>query len=107
MRFQEKHEFEVAEEGAIWTIAGIPLPTSLRPIKIKPPPNDAEEEEEEEGNRLEMTPRQKEARIPERLSCPPAPKKPKPSLRCNPSRVEFFSPPDLESVFIRRVERTK
>ncbi|XP_073103317.1 cyclin-dependent protein kinase inhibitor SMR6-like [Elaeis guineensis] len=103
MRFQEKHQFEAAEEGTIWAIAGIPLPSPLRPIKIKPPQNDAEEEED----MLNMTPRQKEARIPERLSCPSAPKKPKPSLRCNPNGVEFFSPPDLESVFIRRVERTK
>ncbi|KAG1342827.1 Cyclin-dependent protein kinase inhibitor SMR6 [Cocos nucifera] len=105
MRFQEKHQFEAAEEGTIWTIAGIPLPAPLRPIKIKPSQNDAEKEEE--ADMLDMTPRQKEAKIPERLSCPPAPKKPKPSLRCNPNGVEFFSPPDLESVFIRRVEKAK
>ncbi|EPS71845.1 hypothetical protein M569_02922, partial [Genlisea aurea] len=54
---------------------------------------------EEEGN-FPATPTAPDSRIPERLVCPPAPKKRKAvSLgRCYGGR-EFFNPPDLESIF--------
>lgn len=58
------------------------------------------------------TPTGEESRIPTQLSCPPAPRKRRPpSSKCHltmapaAAAVEFFTPPDLESVFVRRIER--
>lgn len=56
-------------------------------------------EVEEEGC---MTPRHSRCRIPEKLTCPPAPKK-KPfyvSERSPPKEGYFFVPPELESLFV-------
>lgn len=74
----------------------------LRLISTKP----RDEEYEDEDEKRSTTPTGKEARIPERMHCPPAPRKspPKPSCQFNGVR-EYFTPPDLESVFIRHVER--
>ncbi|XP_061991562.1 cyclin-dependent protein kinase inhibitor SMR6-like [Rosa rugosa] len=100
-----------------WVIAGIPLRAPLKPIYTIANPvaditeanhggGDVEQEEEECGS---TTPTAAEARIPTRLTCPPPPRKRKPAAasKCNYGSVrEFFTPPDLESVFIRRhVER--
>uniref|UniRef100_A0A5B7C526 Putative cyclin-dependent protein kinase inhibitor SMR3-like n=1 Tax=Davidia involucrata TaxID=16924 RepID=A0A5B7C526_DAVIN len=104
MGFSEKpHEMDgsVESEGKKWVIAGIPLLTQLKPIFTTP----ADKEGENEGE-FSTTPTAEEARIPTRLSCPPAPRKQKPSSRCHYNGVkEFFTPPDLETAFIRRVER--
>eukprot|EP00268_Persea_americana_P019083 TRINITY_DN19768_c2_g1_i1.p1 TRINITY_DN19768_c2_g1~~TRINITY_DN19768_c2_g1_i1.p1 ORF type:complete len:135 (+),score=18.33 TRINITY_DN19768_c2_g1_i1:134-538(+) len=47
------------------------------------------------------TPKAQRFRIPEPLSCPPAPKKRKVALHCSPdkSSIPFFNPPDLELFF--------
>lgn len=85
-----------------WVISGIALRSPLKPVFTKPQEkNDADEE-------FSTTPTYAESRIPSRLSCPPAPKKRKPapaSRSCHYGGVkEFFNPPDLETIFIRRVE---
>lgn len=83
-----------------WVIGGIELRSPLRPIFTMPmEKSDAEEE-------CSTTPTSAESRIPRKLPCPPAPKKQKPaSSRCHYGGVrEFFCPPDLETIFIRRVE---
>ncbi|OVA20788.1 hypothetical protein BVC80_887g79 [Macleaya cordata] len=92
-------------EGKKWVIVGIPIRAPLRKIRTKKMEiKDIDSEEEE----CSTTPTSKEARIPERLPCPPAPRKRRPSSRCNFNGVrEFFTPPDLDSVFIRHVERAK
>ncbi|KAK9934558.1 hypothetical protein M0R45_021697 [Rubus argutus] len=90
-----------------WVLAGIPL---LKPIYTIANPvveitegNHGGDVEEECGS---TTPTGAEARIPTRLTCPPPPRKRKPASKCNYGSVrEFFTPPDLESVFIRHVER--
>lgn len=84
-----------------WVLsAGISLRASLKPVFTKP----AERTDADED--FPTTPTYAEARIPTRL-CPPPPKKrkPAPSRSCNYGGVrEFFNPPDLETIFIRRVD---
>lgn len=96
--------------GKKWAVAGISIRAALKPISMKQRLKVREtgegggtnvEEEEEEGSSRPTTPTAREARIPDSLPCPAAPRKrrPRPS-RCNMSRArEFFTPPDLESVF--------
>lgn len=89
------------EENKKWVIAGIAILAPLRSISTKPR-EDSEDEEE-----FSTTPTARGSRIPERLPCPPAPMKRREKSTCNyNSGREFFNPPDLESVFIRHVERT-
>ncbi|KAA8533196.1 hypothetical protein F0562_033271 [Nyssa sinensis] len=88
----------VESEGKKWIIAGIPFRTPLKPIFTKP----ADKERDNEDGECSTTPTAEETRIPATLSCPQAPRKRKPSSRCHYSSVrEFFTPPDLETVFIR------
>ena len=90
-----------------WVIAGISLRAPLKPIYTNPvaeitQENHDVEEEEEEEECGSTTPTASEARIPTRLTCPPPLRKRKTAAsKCNYVR-EFFTPPDLESVFIRR-----
>ncbi|KAJ0094821.1 hypothetical protein Patl1_16055 [Pistacia atlantica] len=91
-------------EGKRWLIAGIPLRAPLKPIYTR----SGEKELDNNGDDEECstTPTSHEARIPPKLPCPPAPRKRKSTLKCNYSGVrEFFTPPDLETVFKRHVER--
>uniref|UniRef100_A0A5B7C442 Cyclin-dependent protein kinase inhibitor SMR6 n=1 Tax=Davidia involucrata TaxID=16924 RepID=A0A5B7C442_DAVIN len=94
---------ESESEGKKWVLAGIPLRTPLKLICTNPVDN--KERENEDDEECSTTPTAKEARIPTRLSCPPPPRKQKPSSSCHYNGVrEFFTPPDLETVFIRRVQ---
>lgn len=112
MGYQEiKHQVEVSSaqeaEGRIWMIAGISLRAPLKPIKTrKISGRDSSEEVEDIKLDIETmkTPTEREARIPEEQHCPPAPKKMKPSLRCCLDGIQFFSVPDLESMFIPHQE---
>lgn len=89
------------KDGKKWVIAGIPLRAPLKPIHTSSP-----EEWPTSDGQLEdcsTTPTGEERRIPNKLTCPPAPRKRKPSLKCNYGGVrEFFTPPDLETVLIQR-----
>ncbi|OVA20633.1 hypothetical protein BVC80_1065g192 [Macleaya cordata] len=90
-------------EGKKWVVAGIPLRTPLRPIST----NKMEEEDDFEEQGRSTTPTAEEARISERLPCPPAPRKRRPSLKCQRNDAkEFFNPPELESVFMSHFERS-
>ncbi|KAJ8750280.1 hypothetical protein K2173_014195 [Erythroxylum novogranatense] len=87
-------------EAKKWVIAGISIRTSLKPISTRPRVKESDDgyggDDTEECS---TTPTAKEARIPERLPCPPAPRKRRPS-RCHYNGVrEFFTPPDLDTVF--------
>lgn len=106
MGFSKKSQTEVGldSEGKKWVIAGIAIRTSLKPVNTKPRGKDGEDEDEEA---FSTTPTARESRIPERLPCPPAPRKRRPpSSRChfNGAR-EFFTPPDLDTVFKIHVEK--
>ena len=99
MGFSKKTQVDsgLDSEGKKWVITGIGIRTSLKPVNTKTRVKDCDDEEQEE---FSTTPTAKEARIPDRLPCPPAPRKRRPSSRCNYSGVrEFFTPPDLETVF--------
>ncbi|XP_050224620.1 cyclin-dependent protein kinase inhibitor SMR6 [Mercurialis annua] len=104
MGFSKKTQADsgLDSEAKKWVIAGIAIRTSLKPINTKTRAKNEEEESEEEH-----TPTAKESRMPERPSCPPAPRKRRPASRCNYNNSvrEFFTPPDLESVFKCYVEK--
>ncbi|KAK3033068.1 hypothetical protein RJ639_035694 [Escallonia herrerae] len=104
MGLSKKHhqvEGVIESEGKKWVIAGIAIRAPLRSISTKPREEYAEEHEEP----CSTTPTAKESRIPERLACPAAPRKRRPARTCHYGGVrEFFTPPDLESVFMRHVE---
>lgn len=100
MGFSKKAQAETGleSEAKKWVIAGISV-RSLKPINTKQRGKENDDVEEEEAERS-TTPTAKEARIPEKLRCPPAPRKRRPSRCNNFSGVrEFFTPPDLETVF--------
>lgn len=112
MGISEKVQVEMGlePEGKKWFITGIPLRSHLKPIatnRLERLVGDGEGEgEEEEG--CSTTPTAEESRIPRVLSCPPAPKKKKPAPKCHFSGArEYFNPPELDSVFVRRPERAK
>ncbi|KAL5759916.1 hypothetical protein ACOSQ2_018754 [Xanthoceras sorbifolium] len=96
-------------EGKRWVIAGIPLRAPLKPIYTSPVETnelDNGDGDKETFSSSSTTPKSEEASIPARLTCPPAPRKRQSSLKCNFSGVrEFFTPPDLETVFIHHIER--
>ncbi|MED6194649.1 hypothetical protein PIB30_030502 [Stylosanthes scabra] len=96
---------------------GIALRAPLKPIYTVIPmdqkgkENEEHQEHEEEEFSTSTTPTGEEAKLPTTFNCPPAPRKRKPTLKCNYLRGggsrggarEFFTPPDLETVFIRHV----
>ncbi|MED6217659.1 hypothetical protein PIB30_019792 [Stylosanthes scabra] len=125
MGFSEKPP-QIKEGGGLdsdnnnrkWVIAGIALRAPLKPIftvipvdqKEKEQQEHEEHEKQQEGFSTSTTPTGEEARLPTTFKCPPAPRKRKPSLKCNylgggdgGGAREFFTPPDLETVFIRHV----
>ncbi|CAJ1946675.1 unnamed protein product [Sphenostylis stenocarpa] len=90
---------DLESESKKWVIAGIAV-RSLKPINTKRVGGCDNNNDNEDG--LCTTPTAKESRIPENLSCPPAPRKCRPPSKCNGANGsvrEFFTPPDLESVF--------
>ncbi|KAK7266008.1 hypothetical protein RIF29_18647 [Crotalaria pallida] len=93
----------VEPESKKWVIAGIAV-KSLKPINTKGRGKENEEEDEDGST----TPTAKESRIPEKLPCPMAPRKRRPT-KCNNNNfngvIEFFTPPDLETVFKFHVEK--
>ncbi|KAM5581710.1 cyclin-dependent protein kinase inhibitor SMR6 [Rosa sericea] len=96
----------IESEGKKWVIAGISVRASLKPIKTKTRRAKESEEGSEEEEAGSTTPTAKEARIPEKFSCPAAPRKRRPASVCNFSGVrEYFIPPDLETVFKLHVEK--
>ncbi|XP_059643076.1 cyclin-dependent protein kinase inhibitor SMR6-like [Cornus florida] len=103
MGFSKKHQpnGSLESEGKKWVIAGIAICAPLRSISTR-----AEEKEcDDNDNERSTTPTTRESRIPKSLRCPPAPRKRRPASTCHYNGVrEFFTPPDLESVFVRHVE---
>ncbi|CAN1152251.1 Cyclin-dependent protein kinase inhibitor SMR6 [Linum perenne] len=94
-----------------WVISGIHLRSPLKPIytKIDEVSSCGGGDDDVYGCPQPTTPKGEEARISEKLTCPPPPRKRKATLKrkCNGGGGvrEFFTPPDLESVFVRHVQR--
>ncbi|KAI3941218.1 hypothetical protein MKX01_029792 [Papaver californicum] len=93
-----------------YVIVGIPIirtPPPLRKIRTKRVEIKIQSEVEDEEEECPTTPTSKEARLPNRIECPPAPRKKRPSASsrsCNFNVKDFFNPPDLDSVFICHLE---
>ncbi|KAL6587456.1 hypothetical protein OROMI_000434 [Orobanche minor] len=107
MGFSKKLQAEevVAEsEGKNkWVIAGVSMKAPLKPVSTKAV---ARDNCEDDGDACPTTPTARGSKISEKLVCPPAPRKSRPTSACHFSGVrEFFNPPDLESVFICHAER--
>lgn len=98
---------EVDKEGKIWVLAGIQLPSPLKPIKIKPNQLSEKDEEEVQLELLQLTPQENNSMPSKGLVCPPTPKKPTTARKCSFTEFEFFDVPELETVFTRRVKRIK
>jgi hypothetical protein len=99
---------DVDREGKIWVLAGIQLPSPLKPIKIKPNQLSAKDQEEElQLELLQLTPREKNSILSKGLVCPPTPRKPRSAHKCSFTELEFFDVPELETVFTHRVKRVK
>ncbi|CAL1395244.1 unnamed protein product [Linum trigynum] len=97
---------EKSQDGK-WVISGISLRAPLKPIyTTAAAEKDACGEVDDEPYGSPTTPKSEEARIPARLPCPPPPRKRRAtSLKrnCNGGGArEFFVPPDLDTVFVRR-----
>ncbi|CAA7020757.1 unnamed protein product [Microthlaspi erraticum] len=88
-------------DGKKWVIAGLP-PRS--PLKSNNSTSGVTVTETEDQDQCPKTPTAVSFRIPRVLPCPAAPKKRKPSSTCSygAGAKDFFSPPDLETVFIQR-----
>lgn len=108
MGFSEKLQIDgtsLESEGKKWVIAGISLRSQLKPVRLEKERDHSDVGGEVGVEECSTTPTSEESRIPSKLACPAAPRKRKPISRCNGVSREFFNPPDLESVFIRHVER--
>ncbi|XP_054775932.1 cyclin-dependent protein kinase inhibitor SMR8-like [Prosopis cineraria] len=115
MGFSEKAHLDGAaafdSDNRKWVLAGISLRPPLKPIYTIPAAvvNDKtpHQDDGDETDAYCTTPTSEEARLPTTFTCPPAPRKPKPSSKFNFRRGtrQFFNPPDLETVFIRCVEK--
>ncbi|KAL3644497.1 hypothetical protein CASFOL_009677 [Castilleja foliolosa] len=95
----------VVVDSEKWVFSGIALRGPLKPILTKKPLE--KKEDDEKCDFSATTPTSSESRISSRLICPPAPKKRKASASSSKSFrvIEFFNPgPDLESIFVCRVE---
>lgn len=107
MGFSKKHQVEMGKdsEGKKWVIAGIAIRAPLKPISTKARDDCGEDDG---GDSCSTTPTARETRIPEKLPCPPAPRKRRPVSTCHFNGVrEFFNPPELESIFMCHAGRAK
>ncbi|KAJ4757377.1 cyclin-dependent kinase inhibitor [Rhynchospora pubera] len=98
---------EVNKEGKIWVLAGIQLPSPLKPIKIKANQLGEKDEDEEQLELQQLTPQEENFMLSKGLVCPPTPRKPRTTRKCSFAELEFFNVPELETVFTRRVKRIK
>ncbi|KAI3943773.1 hypothetical protein MKW98_004278 [Papaver atlanticum] len=94
-------EGKETEGNKKWVVAGILVRTPLKAINTNKKIEDGDDEEQ---GCSATTPTSVEARInSERLLCPPAPRKRRPSLKkfhSNNKATDFFNPPELESIFV-------
>nr|GEV67690.1 cyclin-dependent protein kinase inhibitor SMR6 [Tanacetum cinerariifolium] len=88
MKFFKKNQQPNAanSEGNKW------IGIKLKPISTKKNKNEKEDEDS-------TTPTSNHSRIPKVLPCPPPPRKRRPVSTCHDGNMEFFTSPDIESLF--------
>ncbi|KAL6521786.1 hypothetical protein OROGR_018355 [Orobanche gracilis] len=102
-KFQAEEVVAESEGKKKWFIPGVSIKAPLKLVSSKAVARDSCEED---GGACPTTPTARGSKISEKLVCPPAPRKRRPTSACYFSGVrEFFNPPDLESIFIRHAER--
>ncbi|KAJ0265848.1 Cyclin-dependent protein kinase inhibitor SMR15 [Hirschfeldia incana] len=97
------HQFhvELHETSEKWAISGISLCGQMKPISLSSTAIADTEDVDVHQDQWPTTPTAASFRIPTVFPCPPPPKKRKASSKFGYSGArEFFSPPDLETVFI-------
>uniref|UniRef100_A0A1J3K3V5 Cyclin-dependent protein kinase inhibitor SMR6 n=1 Tax=Noccaea caerulescens TaxID=107243 RepID=A0A1J3K3V5_NOCCA len=94
-------EIRETTDGKKWVVSGPPPRSPLKPINSS---SEVAITETEDQDQCPKTPTAVSFRIPRVPPCPAAPKKRKPSSTCSygAGARDFFSPPDLETVFIQR-----
>ncbi|CAN8240955.1 unnamed protein product [Cochlearia groenlandica] len=105
MGFSDKTHQETTDDKK-WVISQISIraPPMLKPISLSSSSSVANTEDQD---LYPTTPKAVSVRIPTVFPCPPAPKKRKRSLKFSYNGArEFFTPPDLETVFIHRGKPT-
>ncbi|KAK9064751.1 hypothetical protein SSX86_016133 [Deinandra increscens subsp. villosa] len=87
---------ESLEGNKKWVIAGITMRAPLKSLSTRK----TKEDDDNTSNSGNTTPTSKDSRIPEALPCPPPPRKRRPVSTChNKANMEFFTSPDLDSLF--------
>ncbi|KAK9052395.1 hypothetical protein SSX86_029024 [Deinandra increscens subsp. villosa] len=85
-----------SKEGKKWVIAGIAMRAPLKALSTRK----VKEEDDGNSNSGNTTPTARCSKIPEPLPCPPPPRKRRPVSTChNHGNREFFTSPDLDSLF--------
>ncbi|KAI3976231.1 hypothetical protein MKX01_019177 [Papaver californicum] len=100
MKSQVLVDGKETEGNKKWVVAGILVRSPLKAINTNKKIEDGDDEEQ---GCSATTPTSVETRInSERLLCPPAPRKRRPSLKfhSNNKAMDFFNPPELESIFV-------
>ncbi|CAH8348791.1 unnamed protein product [Eruca vesicaria subsp. sativa] len=99
-----QHQFdgELHDTSEKWVISEISLLSQMKPISL-PSTAVADMEDDVHQDKWPTTPTAAAFRIPTVFPCPPPPKKRKTSSKFDYSGArEFFSPPDLKTVFIQK-----
>ncbi|KAI3823992.1 hypothetical protein L1987_05439 [Smallanthus sonchifolius] len=91
MGFSKKHQVDMG-------FAGITMRAPLKSLSTRRmKEDDGDDDNSRSGN---TTPTSKDSRIPEALPCPPPPRKRRPVSTCqNNANREFFTSPELDSLF--------
>ncbi|PWA56208.1 cyclin-dependent protein kinase inhibitor SMR6 [Artemisia annua] len=96
MKFFKKNQSngDIDKEGNKW------IGIKLKPISTKTKnKNEKEDEDEKLSKSGSTTPTANHSRIPKVLPCPPPPRKRRPVSTCHEGNMEFFTSPDIESLF--------
>ncbi|KAI3713237.1 hypothetical protein L1987_71811 [Smallanthus sonchifolius] len=97
MGFSKKNQLDGESlEGKKWVIAGITMRAPLKSLSTRK----VKEDGDDNSNSGNTTPTSKDSKIPELFPCPAPPRKRRPVSTChNHGNREFFTSPDLDSLF--------
>lgn len=99
----DQFNVELHETPEKWSIPGIALRGQMKPISLPSTTVADSEDVDVHQDQWPTTPTAASFRIPTVFPCPPPPKKRKASSKFGYSGArEFFSPPDLETVFMHK-----
>lgn len=96
MKLSKKHQSEIEVKKPL--ISGVNLRSPLKSISTK---ISNDKKDDENMNSGSTTPTTNQSRIPQVLPCPPPPRKRRPVSSChnNYGNMEFFTSPDIDSLF--------